>query len=409
MPFLLFDGNCAEAMTFYHECIEGELTITKLKDSPMKNTLSPEKWERVINAHLKSDNIEISATDWMAAPEYTPKYGDVFAIFVLGEAYDELKEAFDKLSVGHKEDRFMDLHQLPVGTHGQFFGILEEMKFALATNSEYPDMVGGDKLLLDAFKRQGDSAIPVVWNNPSIVWEDFDAVIIRSCWGYYHEVEAFERWIATLQQQQVPLLNTPDQVRWNIHKNYLLDLGSKGAPIPDTLVVKQNDKRTLQEILNDIRKDTVVIKPCYGASAFGVMKVTKDNASETKYKSLLSTGDVLVQSFIPEIHDGEYSAIFINSTLSHTVLKRPKPGDFRSNHEWGGTEELAKLGAPIISEITRMLRQCISDTLYARLDFVITPRGLVLMELELIEPYLFFEFDTHAPAKFAEASKNALA
>jgi len=120
-PFLLFDGNCAEAMTFYHECLGGELTITKLKDSPMKNTLPPEKWERVINAHLKSGEVEISATDWMAAPEYTPKYGDIFAIFVLGGSYDELKEVFDKLSAGHKDDRFMNLRQLPIGTYGQFF------------------------------------------------------------------------------------------------------------------------------------------------------------------------------------------------------------------------------------------------------------------------------------------------
>src|SRR5579884_1312359 len=101
-PFLLFDGNCAEAMTFYHECLGGELTITKLKDSPMKNTLPPEKWERVINAHLKSGEVEISATDWMAAPQYIPKYGDIFAIFVLGGSYSELREVFDKLSQGHK-------------------------------------------------------------------------------------------------------------------------------------------------------------------------------------------------------------------------------------------------------------------------------------------------------------------
>lgn len=121
MPFLLFDGNCAEAMAFYHECFGGELTIMKLGESPMKGMLPPDKHNRVINAHLKSGFIEISATDWMAAPEYIPQYGDIFAIFVLGEGYDELKIVFDKLSRGHKDDRFQDLHQLPIGTYGQFF------------------------------------------------------------------------------------------------------------------------------------------------------------------------------------------------------------------------------------------------------------------------------------------------
>jgi PhnB protein len=120
-PFLLFDGNCAEAMTFYQACLGGELTLTKLGDTPMKESFAPEKHERIINAHLKSGSIELSATDWMAAPAYEPRYGDIFAIFVLGDGYDELKAVFDKLSEGAQADRFQDLHDLPFGTYGQFF------------------------------------------------------------------------------------------------------------------------------------------------------------------------------------------------------------------------------------------------------------------------------------------------
>ncbi len=71
-PFLLFDGNCAEAMAFYHKCLGGELTLTKLGDTPMKDMLPKEKWGRLINANLKSGEIEISATDWMASPQYEP-------------------------------------------------------------------------------------------------------------------------------------------------------------------------------------------------------------------------------------------------------------------------------------------------------------------------------------------------
>jgi PhnB protein len=120
-PFILFDGNCAEAMTFYHDCLGGELTITKLKDSPMKNTLPPDKWERVINAHLKSGDIEISATDWMAAPQYEPTWGDIYAIFVIGEGFDELKAVFDKLAKGAEKDRLIELQDMPIGAYGQFY------------------------------------------------------------------------------------------------------------------------------------------------------------------------------------------------------------------------------------------------------------------------------------------------
>ncbi len=120
-PFLLFDGNCAEAMTFYHQCLGGELTLTKLGDSPMKEYLPKEKWNRLINAHLKSGEFEISATDWMAAPAYEPKQGNTYAIFVIGGAYEELKTAFDKLAQGAEEDRFQELHEMPFGMYGQFY------------------------------------------------------------------------------------------------------------------------------------------------------------------------------------------------------------------------------------------------------------------------------------------------
>ncbi len=120
-PFLLFDGNCAEAMTFYHKCLGGELSLTKLGDSPMKDLLPKDKWNRLINANLKSGDIEISATDWMASPAFEPKQGNTYAIFVIGGTYDELKVVFDKLAEGAETERFQELHDLPFGTYGQFF------------------------------------------------------------------------------------------------------------------------------------------------------------------------------------------------------------------------------------------------------------------------------------------------
>ena len=120
-PFLLFDGNCAEAMTFYHRCLGGELTLTKLGDTPMKAQFPPEKHNRIINAYLVSGAIEISATDWMASPALEPKQGNMSAIFVIGGTYDELKTVFDKLSEGADKERFQELHDMPFGTYGQFY------------------------------------------------------------------------------------------------------------------------------------------------------------------------------------------------------------------------------------------------------------------------------------------------
>jgi PhnB protein len=108
-------------MTFYHACLGGELTITKLGDSPMKDLLPPEKHARVINAHLTSGAIDISATDWMASPAFDPLHGNTFAIFVTGSTSDELKTVFDKLKDGDHNARLQELHDLPIGTYGQFY------------------------------------------------------------------------------------------------------------------------------------------------------------------------------------------------------------------------------------------------------------------------------------------------
>lgn len=120
-PFLLFDGNCKEAMEFYHKCLGGELTLTKLGDTPMKDMFPKEKWGKIINAQLKNGAIDISATDWMASPELKPVQGNRYAIFVVGGSYDELKDVFNKLKDGDHNERLQELRDMPFGTFGQFY------------------------------------------------------------------------------------------------------------------------------------------------------------------------------------------------------------------------------------------------------------------------------------------------
>lgn len=120
-PFLLFDGNCAEAMNFYHDCLGGELTLTKVGDTPMKAQFPSEKHQRIINAQLNAGDIEISATDWMASPDFDPVQGNTYAVFVIGNTYDELKTIFDKLRDGDNNTRLQELHEMPFGIFGQFY------------------------------------------------------------------------------------------------------------------------------------------------------------------------------------------------------------------------------------------------------------------------------------------------
>ena len=108
-------------MTFYQRCLGGTLTITRLADTPMKDQFPIEKHNRIINAHLQSGDFEISATDWMASPVFDPVLGNMSAIFLMGDQYEELKTVFDKLAEGAEKERFQDLHDMPFGLYGQFY------------------------------------------------------------------------------------------------------------------------------------------------------------------------------------------------------------------------------------------------------------------------------------------------
>jgi PhnB protein len=116
-PFLLFDGNCSEAMAFYQTCLGGDLMITKVSDTPMKDHMPPEQHHKVAHAHLKSSAVEFSATDWLH-PRRTPKQGNTVAMYLNGGKYLELRAIFDRLAAGADKELLDDLREMPFGSYG---------------------------------------------------------------------------------------------------------------------------------------------------------------------------------------------------------------------------------------------------------------------------------------------------
>ena len=96
-PYILFDGNCQQAMEFYKSCFGGELTVLKVKDSPAKDQMPPLQQDKTLNAHLKSQNLEISASDWLRLDQ-TRIPGNTVCLYLSGGTPRELKALFEKLS-----------------------------------------------------------------------------------------------------------------------------------------------------------------------------------------------------------------------------------------------------------------------------------------------------------------------
>lgn len=116
-PYLLFDGNCAEAMTFYKECLGGELTLMKAADSPMKAQFPPALQERIINAEFKGDGLQFTASDWFL-PEEKPVQGNTVCAYISGVSYPVLERYFNKLSEGASKHSFQPLQSMPFGSYG---------------------------------------------------------------------------------------------------------------------------------------------------------------------------------------------------------------------------------------------------------------------------------------------------
>jgi PhnB protein len=116
-PFLLFDGNCAEAMTFYQSCLGGQLTITRIADTPMKDQAPSGHHHKVAFAHLQSRAIQISATDWQH-PTRRFHPGNTVGMYLTSDTATDLTTVFDRLSAGADPGLLDPLSDMPFGVYG---------------------------------------------------------------------------------------------------------------------------------------------------------------------------------------------------------------------------------------------------------------------------------------------------
>ena len=290
---------------------------------------------------------------------------------------------------------------------------------ALATYAKLPELVDNDQLLIGALANLGARAVAAVWDDAAIAWNEFDAVIIRSCWDYHLRADEFFAWVDRVTALGVPIRNPPAMLRWNSRKTYLHDLTIGGVRTVPTLWLSAERTResspSLARIMSDTGSHEVVVKPVVSSSAHETWKVTHDDARanaaehDARLKELADRDGAMVQPFITEIAaNGEWSLMFFGGTFSHAVLKRAAPGEFRVQREFGGTHESVTPSARVLAQAERALRAAPGDSVYARVDGYLLDGELVLTELELLEPALFLDAHPEAPARFAAAIMAAL-
>jgi hypothetical protein len=240
-------------------------------------------------------------------------------------------------------------------------------------------------------RARGVEAEAVRWDDATIDWTHFDAAVIRSTWDYFTRYEEFCAWLDRIERA-TRLYNSPSLVRWNADKLYLGDLEKKGVRIVPTVFCQKGEPADLAAILRASEWENAVMKPSVSGGAYRTHRVRAAEAAthQAEMTALLATSGVLVQPFVPEIQtEGEWSFLFFDGVLSHTVLKRPGSGDYRVQPEFGASFAAATPDPWLIAQAQSILTALPETPAYARIDCVRRERALYLMEAELIEPYLY--------------------
>lgn len=263
-------------------------------------------------------------------------------------------------------------------------------------------------ILRRGFAPEGLTIEPVRWMDPDVDWARFGAVLVNCAWDYQDRHEDFLLTLEQIAALGAPVFNSPATVRWNIRKTYLREFEAKGVPIIPTRWAEQPVAADIRAAMEAFGVEDVIIKRQVGGGARGQTRYTRAN--------LPSGGVILdrpgmIQPFIPSIAtEGEYSFLFVDGEFSHALVKTAKSGDYRIQEAYGGTSQAID-ASPADRAQARAVLDAIDDTpLYARVDMVRGATGaLLLMELEVIEPYLFPKDGPQIGAMLARALARRIA
>ena len=243
--------------------------------------------------------------------------------------------------------------------------------------------------LTPAFAARGLALEPIDWRAPLERFESVAAALIGTPWDYFDLADEFLAKLDALDATGVPVLNSPEVVRWNIEKTYLRDLSQRGAPTIPTLWLDDAGRADILAALDHFGADSVVAKRQVGGGALGQHRFARDDLPPESWRMSHAT---MIQPFLPAIvEEGEISLIFIDGAFSHALRKRAAEGDYRIQSLFGGREEAFAPSPAELAQAGAVLTACpFPAPLYARIDMVRLPSGeLAVMEAELIEPYLY--------------------
>jgi glutathione synthase/RimK-type ligase-like ATP-grasp enzyme len=274
---------------------------------------------------------------------------------------------------------------------------------ALATCAEVPALDEDGPGLVEALSRRGIEAIPAVWDDSEVDWNDFDLVVVRSTWDYAERHDAFLAWAGSLRR----VLNPLDVLRWNTDKRYLLKLGAAGVPVVPTEFIEPGRPFEPPD-------HAFVVKPAVSAGARHSARYAPGERAGSHVARLHALGrTVMVQPYLAAVDEqGETALIYLGGSYSHAVKKAAllapgaAPGDALYLEEDMRPASATDAERQVADEALRALSS--NNLVQARVDLLPTDNGPVVLEVELTEPSLYLGFSAGATERFAIAIAAAV-
>ena len=268
-----------------------------------------------------------------------------------------------------------------------------------------------DELVRIALEAKGLRVHRINWDDERFDWTSTRFALFRATWDYFERYEEFWSWFESTRHL-TNFLNSPELIRWNIDKHYLLDLETAGIAIPPTQFVEPEDQRSLQEIFREVSWPKAVLKPAVSGGARHTYVVTPESVNDIDpiFRSLIENESMLLQEFQQSIlSEGEVTFVLFGTEYSHAVLKKAKPGDFRVQDDFGGTVHPYHATDEEKAFAKQVIEACPYHPVYSRVDAIHDNHGaLVVSEVEMIEPELWFRMDDRSAQHFAEHVMTAI-
>ncbi|HTT01081.1 MAG TPA: hypothetical protein VMG11_03255 [Steroidobacteraceae bacterium] len=251
----------------------------------------------------------------------------------------------------------------------------------------------------------------VEWDDSGVHWQSFDLVLLRSAWDYSLRPREFRAWAESVARQ-TKLLNPLAVVLWNTDKHYLGELAAAGVPIVPTAFIEPGEVAAdkIEEFIGRHSSAEFVVKPAIGSGSRDAQRHPRANHEQLRghVERLTASGrSALLQPYLERVNvHGETALMYFAGRFSHAVRKGPllRSGEAPTKALFATEEITVRVASDAerrVASLALAVSPC-APLLYARVDLIRDsadqPR---LLELELTEPSLFFDYSQGSAEHFA--------